>query len=235
MKRLVLFDIDGTILLSGGAGRRAILRAIDEEAGIEAAAVETVQFGGKTDPEIVRELCEVAGRGDRCDESLIGRVIARYLFHLEDELGRNGHLVTLMPGIPALLATLAADHRIVLGLLTGNVSHGASLKLTAAGIDPSQFRVAAYGSDHHVRSALPPIAVRRAVAVFGRELPGSDVVIIGDTPADMTCGQGIGARAIGVATGGFTAAQLVAAGGHSVFGDLSDTAVVHRAIVGQLD
>jgi phosphoglycolate phosphatase-like HAD superfamily hydrolase len=106
-------------------------------------------------------------------------------------------------------------------LLTGNVEHGATLKLQAAGIDPDQFLVTAYGSDAFSRDALPPIAVSRAAEVLGYVPRGEDVVIIGDTPADMTCGKGIGARAIGVATGPFEVADLEDAGGFAVFEDFS--------------
>ena len=229
---LVLFDIDGTLLLSGGAGRRAVLRAIADEAAIDAETVDRVRFDGKTDPAIVSELFATAGRAGECNPDRIQRVIDRYLIHLEADLAINAHRATVMPGVFALLDRLAADSRVVLGLLTGNVSQGASAKLRAVGIAPDRFRLGAYGSDHAVRSELPPIAVERAVPFFGRQVTGPEVVIIGDTPADVTCGQGIGARAIAVATGGFSTEQLADAGAHAVFGDLSSVDEVHRCIVG---
>ncbi|MFN0178661.1 MAG: HAD family hydrolase [Gemmatimonadales bacterium] len=231
-QRLVLFDIDGTLLLSGGAGRRAIMQAIEDEAEIGAAHVDQVRFDGKTDPAIITELFAAAGRADECSPERIERVIARYVFHLEADLAINAHRATVMPGVVALLDRLADDARIVLGLLTGNVSRGAAVKLRAVGIAPERFRVGAYGSDHAVRSALPPIAAERAAPIFGRTPGGPEVVIIGDTPADVTCGQGIGARAIGVATGSFSTDQLTQAGAHAVFSDLSPIAEVHDYIVG---
>jgi phosphoglycolate phosphatase-like HAD superfamily hydrolase len=233
-QRLVLFDIDGTLLLSGGAGRRAIVKALEDEAGVDPEGANSVRFDGKTDPQIVLEMFEAVGREDECDDARIERVIERYVTHLEADLALNAARATVMPGVLSLLASLRQDTRVVLGLLTGNVSRGAEIKLRAVGIDPGQFQVGAYGSDHPVRSSLPPIAVRRAHPIFGRSVAGPEVVIIGDTPADVTCGQGIGARSIGVATGSFSTAQLVAAGAHAVFTDLADTAAVHSTIVGSL-
>lgn len=232
-RRLVLFDIDGTLLLSGGAGRRAILAALEDVAGIGpgTGAVESVRFDGKTDPQIVVELFEAAGQPlegpDRIDA-----VLDRYLHHLETDLGRNGHLATVMPGIHPLLASLAEEAAVVVGLLTGNVARGARIKLAAAGIDAGHFHVGAYGSDHAVRSELPPIAAERAAPLFGRPPRGAEVVIIGDTPADVTCGLGIGATAIGVATGHYATTDLARAGAAHVFADLADTDRVRAAILG---
>jgi phosphoglycolate phosphatase-like HAD superfamily hydrolase len=119
----------------------------------------------------------------------------------------------------------------MLGLLTGNVAGGASLKLHSAGIDPGRFRVGAFGSDSAHRPDLPPIAVQRAARYFGRELSGSEVVIIGDTPADIACGECINARAIAVATGGYGVSQLQACRPHAVFEDLSNIEGVMRSIL----
>ncbi|HET9425906.1 MAG TPA: HAD hydrolase-like protein, partial [Gemmatimonadaceae bacterium] len=120
---------------------------------------------------------------------------------------------------------------VMLGLLTGNVVHGARAKLAAAGIDPDRFVVGAYGSDHETRSALPTIARQRVFDEHGHELTGHDIVIIGDTPADVQCGQSLGVRAIGVATGHFTVEDLRECGAYAVFEDLSDTAAVVAAIL----
>ena len=119
----------------------------------------------------------------------------------------------------------------MLGLLTGNMAEGAALKLRAAGLDPARFRVGAYGSDSARRPELPPIAARRAEPYFGRVPSGSEVVIIGDTPADIACGACISARAVGVATGAYSVADLAACGPHAVFHDLSDTDRVLEAIL----
>jgi phosphoglycolate phosphatase-like HAD superfamily hydrolase len=116
-------------------------------------------------------------------------------------------------------------------LLTGNVAEGAALKLRSGGLDPSRFRVGAYGSDSSDRPALPPIAAQRAEPYFGRVPSGADIVIIGDTPADVSCGECIGARAVGVATGAYSIADLESCGAHVVFQDLSDTERVMEAIL----
>ncbi len=232
IRRLVLFDIDGTLLLSGGAGRRAILAAVTDLAGIGPDQVDQVRFDGKTDPQIVVELFEVAGHAERPGPERIERVLDRYLYHLERDLARFADRATVMPGVGPLLESLGGDDRVVVGLLTGNVTRGAMLKLKAVKIRSDQFRVGAYGSDHHLRAELPAIAVGRARPFFGRVPVGEEIVIIGDTPADVTCGQGVGARSIGVATGNFSTDSLASAGAHHVFADLSDTAAVHATIVG---
>lgn len=136
-----------------------------------------------------------------------------------------------MPGIPDLLDRLEEREGVVLGLLTGNLAEGAALKLKSGGLDPSRFRVGAYGSDASDRPDLPPIAARRAAALFGREPAGSEVVIIGDTPADIACGSCIGARAVAVATGSYSAADLAACAPHAVFENFRDTNRVLDAIL----
>lgn len=227
--RLVLFDIDGTLLLSAGAGRRAILTALAAElAGCD--AVDTVRFDGKTDPQILCELLEATGSGEP-EREMLQELCLRYVTHLEAELGREGHRTTVMPGIPDLLDRLEGESGVVLGLLTGNVREGAVLKLRSGGIAPERFVVGAYGSDSRYRPDLPPIAAERARFHFGRVPSGQEVVIIGDTPADVTCGVGIGARAVAVATGSYSAGALHEAGAYAVFEDLSDTERALEAIL----
>lgn len=229
-RKLVLFDIDGTILLSAGAGRRSILAAIAGTVA-EPHTLPAIRFDGKTDPQIVIELLTAAGHPDPADPGRILAVLEQYLKHLEEDLTANGHRSRVMPGIPPLLDALEQEPGIMLGLLTGNVAPGARLKLRAAGLDPGRFRVGAYGSDHAERPCLPPIAVERAEPLAGRRLSGDEVVIIGDTPADVACAASIGARTIGVATGGFTVAELEAAGADLVFADFSDTRRAMEAIL----
>lgn len=228
---LVLFDIDGTILLTAGAGRRALTEALGDLIELN-AAVGQVRFDGKTDPQIIRELLEAGGHPDAGDPSLAHAICERYVGILAAELRQPRSVTTIMPGVPALLDTLEAHPAVVLGLLTGNVAQGAALKLAAAGINVARFGVGAYGSDSHHRPDLPAIAARRALPFFGREPRGHEVVIIGDTPADVTCGREIGARAIGVATGAYSVADLRAAGAHAAFDTLAETALVLEAILG---
>ena len=228
-KKLILFDLDCTLLWSDGAGRAAIHQALIDEMGTE-DPLENFSFAGKTDTAIARELLRAANHPEAENDEHVMRVCDRYAELLERELQSPNRHVRVLVGVHELLAELRARKDAVLGVLTGNVEKGAILKLEAAGIDPGQFRVAAYGSDAFSRDALPPIAVSRAAEVMGCVPRGREVVIIGDTPADMTCGKGIGARAIGVATGPFNVAELEAAGGFAVFEDLSMTDMVLTAI-----
>jgi len=227
--KLVLFDIDGTILLTDGAGRRAIHRALIEVFG--GVGPEDHRFDGKTDPQIVRELMRHAGVSDGDIEARLDLVLDRYLALLRDELASVEHGQHVFPGVRELLDALEAREDVVLGLLTGNIRHGAHAKLSAVGIDPARFVVGAFGSDHHERHELPEIARRRAERALGLPVAGTDLVVIGDTPADVACGVSIGARAIGVATGRYSVDELRACDAAAVFPDLSDTAAVVRAIL----
>lgn len=227
---LVLFDIDGTILLTAGAGRRAITAALAEEVG-DIGPFSRIRFDGKTDPQIVTELLRAAGHTRAEDSNFVDRLCRRYVSLLKDELDHPRTTTTLMPGIAELLDALESQTGVLLGLLTGNMAEGADLKLAAAGLAPARFRVGAFGSDSPNRPDLPAIAARRAAVHLGREPSGRNVVIIGDTPADVTCGQALAARAIGVATGGYSMAELAAAGAHATFPDLRDTEVVVEAIL----
>ena len=230
MNKLVLFDIDGTILLSSGAGRRAIVAAIAAELG-DQTALRRIRFDGKTDPEIVAELLETADQPQQSTPARIASICRRYVELLAHELAQASTRTIVMPGILELLDRLERQEGVLLGLLTGNVEQGAALKLRAAGIDPNRFRVGAYGSDAARRPELPPIAARRASRFFGRQPSGSEVVIIGDTPADIACGECIEARAVAVATGGFSLEALEACRPYAAFEDLGDTERVLRLIL----
>ena len=230
MRKLVLFDIDGTILWTDGAGRRAIRDALLLEMGTAGPIEEGYRLDGKTDPQIVRELMTAAGHPDADSEAHILRVCRRYVEMLARELEVARERTRLFPGIDRLLNELERRDDALVGLLTGNVAEGAKLKLRAAGIDPARFRVGAFGSDAAVRAALPPIAAQRAEPFMGRKPSGDDVVIIGDTPADVTCGSSLGARAIGVATGHYSREDLLSAGAFAAFADLADMEPVLHAI-----
>jgi phosphoglycolate phosphatase len=226
--KLVLFDIDGTILLTNGAGKRAIQRALIDIFG--GTGPDDHRFDGKTDPQIVRELMRIEGHADDHIDRHMSPLLDRYVNYLQEELTIGSDGVRLMPGVRELLAALEERRDAVLGLLTGNLEVGARAKLTSAGIDPGRFRIGAYGSDHEVRGELPAVAQRRAREELGLEIAGHDVVVIGDTPADLHCGRSIGARAIGVATGHYSVAELSEHDPAAVFPDLSDTRDVVVAI-----
>jgi phosphoglycolate phosphatase-like HAD superfamily hydrolase len=230
MRRLVLFDIDGTILLTSGAGRRAIVAALAGEVS-DTTGFDRVRFDGKTDPQIVAELLGTAGHAVERESDRVRAVCERYVGLLARELELPSASTTHMPGVPGLLDRLEAEPGVVLGLLTGNLAEGAALKLRSGGIAPERFRVGAYGSDSGHRPDLPAIAARRAAPLFGRVPHGAEVVIIGDTPADIACGSGIAARAVAVATGGYSVAELERCGPYAVFEDLGDTEAVLRAVL----
>jgi len=225
--RLVLFDIDGTILQSNGAGRRAMLAALGEVFG--SPGPEDHRYDGKTDPQIVREVMRLEGHHDAHIDERMDALMSLYLSRLEHELQ---HVDTLVhPGIFELLTALEARTDTILGLLTGNLRDGAYAKLRAAGIDPHRFRVGAFGSDHEHRPELPALARGRARAELGVHLEGEDLVVIGDTPADVECGRSLGVRAIGVATGAYTVDELLRCGAYAAFETLADTDRVVSAII----
>jgi phosphoglycolate phosphatase-like HAD superfamily hydrolase len=228
---LVLFDIDGTLLTSAAAGREAIRRALAEELD-DLGCFDAVRFDGKTDPQIVRELYAAAGRSDRATDQATQALLDRYLQHLVVELAARRDRVRPLPGILALLSALEARSHVCVGLLTGNVVAGAELKLNASGIGFDRFRLGAYGSDSAERPMLPPIAVERAMRLFGRMPSGAEVVIIGDTPADVTCGAALGVRAVAVATGAYDEAELRDAGADATFATLEATESVMDIILG---
>lgn len=230
--KLVLFDIDGTLLWTDGAGRRAIQRALVDEVGT-AGPIDRYRFDGKTDPQIVRELLSLARHPAAADAARIDAVCRRYVEHLRSELAVPTQTTKLLPGTRELLAALEpheAGRRALVGLLTGNVAPGAALKLRSAGLEPARFRVGAYGSDSARRADLPAVAAERAAALSGCRFAGADVVVIGDTPDDVACGRPIGARSVAVATGSYDVAALRAAGAAYVFATLADTAAVVDAI-----
>jgi phosphoglycolate phosphatase len=226
--RLVLFDVDGTLLWTDGAGRRAIHVALTELFGSTGPA--DYWFDGKTDRQIVRDLMRREGHGDPDIDARMEALFERYVARLHEELKASGDTARPLPGVPVLLDALEARDDIVLGLLTGNLVEGARAKLRAVGIDPRRFRVGAFGSDHEHRPALPAIAQRRARETLGLDVAGRDVVVIGDTPADIECARAVDARAIGVATGRYSVEELRRHGPVAVFADLTDTTAVVHAI-----
>jgi phosphoglycolate phosphatase len=230
--RLILFDIDGTILWTNGAGRRAIHRALLDEVGT-AGPIEGYRFDGKTDPQIVRELLELAGHPECNSEDRITAVCTRYVELLTAELEKPTQATRIYPGIKELLAALEpfeAGGRALVGLLTGNVQNGAALKLRSAGLRFERFAVGAFGSDSHYRPNLPAIAAQRAEQRTGRRFTGADIVILGDTPDDVACARPIGARTVGVGTGYYSAAALKEAGATHAFDNLGDTTAVIQAL-----
>ena len=222
MKRLILFDIDGTILGTRGGAKRAFHRALIEVYG-SAGPIATHPFDGKTDPQIVRELLRLDGLEDATIDERMSALWQVYLQGLEQELQSSTPHV--YPGVVDLLDALAERReQVFTTLLTGNIVGGAQIKLRSAALDHHfDFDTGAFGSDCERRDGLPEIAVRRAFDRTGTRFQRREVVIIGDTPNDVTCGRALNVFTIAVATGRYSAEQLAAAGAHVVLDDLSDT------------
>jgi phosphoglycolate phosphatase-like HAD superfamily hydrolase len=218
---LVLFDIDGTLLLSHGASLRCYRLAAAELFGRELLA-EGMRTAGGLDPLIWRAFCGLNGIPPHEAEARHDTFRAAYARILERELSAGG-VAYALPGVPALLDALAARDDVTLGLLTGNYPETGRLKLEAAGLPSARFPVAAWGVDGGHRRDLVPVALARCNEAVGRAPSPEQVVIIGDTPHDVDCALAHGCRAVGVATGGFDAIELRAAGAHHVVPDLSDT------------
>ena len=220
---LVLFDIDGTLLRTDGAGREAMMRTLAAHFG-RPFGFDAVSFSGKTDPQIFREILTLAGHdGDQIDAELPALLDA----YTETMLaGLTAARITVLPGVPEAVATLARRDDVLLGLVTGNVERVAFAKLDLVGLAApfvhAERLLGGFGSDSGHRPDLPGIALERAHAVTPHRFNGERVWIVGDTPHDLHCGRGIGARAVGVATGHYTRADLDGHGAALLLDDLSD-------------
>jgi phosphoglycolate phosphatase len=227
MSKLVLFDIDGTLVLTGGAGLRAMTRACQEIVG-HADALDGIPVAGRTDWIILHDTLSRLGRD--LDRDLFDRLRDRYVEYLRHEIlqpgkGFNGAL----PGVPELLESLHGRDDVHLALLTGNFEAGARIKLERFDLW-RYFRCGAYGDDAPDRNALVPVAVERAAACGIPAMLPADVIVVGDTPHDVACARAAGATPIGVATGGYTADELRACGADVVFDTLRDTERVIEAV-----
>jgi phosphoglycolate phosphatase len=227
--KVVLFDIDGTLLRTDGAGRRSMEHALFTVFG--AHGDPTYRYDGKTDRQITREQMRWAGVSDDVIDARMQDVFSLYAERLAQELASGTEQAVLMEGIPPLLERLGAHEQVTLGLLTGNIEQGAKQKIHAVNLAWEQFLVNAFGSDHEHRPMLPAVAQQRAQALLGREIPGERMVIIGDTPADIHCGRSLNVRAIGVATGRYSVTELSAHDPAAVFATLADTDAVVESIL----
>lgn len=231
MNRLVLFDVDGTLVRVDGAGREAFRTALQEVYG-ETGDVDGFDFAGRTDPAIARGLLEPLGRADGWVDASLSRLWSVYVGCLEEELRRRRDRLVVLPGVPELLARLRSDPRFLCGLLTGNVEAGAWTKLRACGLAEA-FDFGAFGSDAERRDDLPAVAMRRAAERHGRRFRPEEVVVIGDTPADIRCARAGGVRAVAVATGPYSADELNRHDPDAVLPDLTDARAVIDALQGR--
>lgn len=203
--RLVLFDIDGTLLSAGRAARESVLAALGRVYGWGGSG-ERHDFSGKTDPQIVRELIRDSVGDERC-EAQLHLALEAYLEELTSRL--TPEAVVPKPGVAELLVRLAAEPAVTLGLLTGNLERGARIKLEPPRFN-GYFPFGAFGSDSANRYELPAIAVSRAAAHSGRRFEGKSIVIVGDSVHDVACGRTLGVRSVAVATGPTPADRLQA-------------------------
>lgn len=226
--KLILFDIDGTLIWPDGAGRAAMYRALSEVFGVT-GLTDSLPMAGKTDWQIISELLTTAGIGQSIVDARLSEcfeAIARHMAQTTRE--RN---IRVCPGVPTLIRRLSSHPQAMLGLLTGNLATTAPIKLRAANLDPALFCVGAYGNDGRDRSQLPKVAIARAQALVDGAFSGKDVIIVGDTPADVTCGRHLGVTAVGVATGHYPLDSLIAAGADCAFSDLTNIDAVIQAIM----
>jgi phosphoglycolate phosphatase-like HAD superfamily hydrolase len=216
---VLLFDIDGTLVSTSGAGRLAMDAALAELFGVR-VPIEQGSISGRTDRSIAREQFGLHGIQDNVDNWQ--RFIAGYLERLPASLARNGGRV--LPGVVELLAELAGRPRTAVGLLTGNVPDGARIKLGHFGID-HHFRFGAYGHERYDRNHVAEDALALVRREVGPDVQPEQVWVIGDTPWDVRCAQAIGACSVAVATGFYSVETLAAEGPTLAVADLTDTAV----------
>ena len=222
--KLLLFDIDGTLVRTNGSGRRAVENALSELVG-RPVSTGGVGFSGKTDPQIMRE---VLGANDvTVSDELVQEAIDVYTQAASDAMHASD--VTMLPGVADLLNVLHAHDDAHLGIVTGNVEHMAYRKLEAVEIDRF-FGFGAFGSDHPDRNRLPPLAIDRAHAHTGIRFAAEHVVVIGDTGRDVECSRESGARAVAVCTGHYGRDDLAAHEPDALLDDLRDTDAALHAL-----
>lgn len=220
MQKLLLFDIDGTLIRSNGAGRLTLAYALERLFGT-AGPLENYNMSGKTDPRIITDLLTAVG--------VSPKEVNKYLPAIYELMAEHGQKIfkekeiVACVGVPELLIRLSSRDDVVVGLLTGNSQLTAPLKLSAAGIDPLQFKVGAYGSDAMDRNELPAIGMSRAIQLTGVPFDGNNTLIIGDTPADILCARAGKATAVAVASGWHAAATLADYQPDYLFDNLGDT------------
>jgi phosphoglycolate phosphatase-like HAD superfamily hydrolase len=220
--KLLLFDVDGTLIDTGGAGRRAMRRTFEDVFQVSPSS-DAFDLPGRTDRLVIQEILSAAGRPSP-DARECRAFAERYEEHLRHELQVAHHpRGVVKPGVVPLLESLAARADVLAGLLTGNLRRAAQLKLEHFGLW-SLVSWGAFGDQALDRAELLPEALEAHLARGGAPLPASDVWVIGDTPQDVACARAHGARAVAVATGAYDAAALAHAGADHILADLSNTA-----------
>jgi phosphoglycolate phosphatase-like HAD superfamily hydrolase len=233
IRRLLLWDVDGTLVRAGDLGAAVFDLALEQVLGVRPE--QRVRMSGKTDPQIVTEYLHQMGveeTPDRVEAVLRGIEAELAAAEAAGELAVTG---TALPGVAAVLRALAGDDRVLSTLLTGNVAPNALVKVAAFGLDQwLDLEVGAYGSDHADRNLLVPIAMERLRADRGVTLHPPDVWVIGDTPRDLDCARAAGTRCLLVGTGRYSAADLEPLGADAVLEDLLDAPAVIKLLTGDL-
>lgn len=203
MVKLVLFDIDGTLVHTGGAGIKAFTKVFATEFGV-VNGVEKMKFAGRTDVNLVREFFTL--NGITASEANFRRFFETYVFWL-DQILRHSETRACVGVLEFMQELKSLPNPPRLGLLTGNVRLGAEIKLRHFDLW-HEFELGAFADDHEDRDRIAHAALQRGVRVLGQELRGEQVLVIGDTPLDIRCGRAIGAKVLAVATGGATLEEL---------------------------
>ncbi len=227
-KKLLLFDIDGTLILTGGVAAKLMAGSVSEAAGIPISWT-MADFVGNTDRNIVMTLLNRCGISASDISEMTNRVMEVYLKKLKIEIVKDG-VVTILPGVLQLLQALSEDDRFALGLLTGNVREGARLKLAAQHLY-DHFPVGAFGDDALNREDLPPIAIRRAEKHFGHFFERHDTWIIGDSINDIRCAHANRLRSLAVASGHTREQDLLKYKPGTLLPDLSDSPKIIRLLL----
>ncbi len=220
--RILLFDIDGTLLTADGAGRRALAAALNDVCG-RSNAVEGIDFRGMTDALIIEQaLSAAAGSAQNFD---LNEVYSVYLTHLEQELTGLQSARALPGVVPLLKALHLHEGRLAIGLGTGNIQAAAYMKLGKVGLS-QYFNFGGFGSDHRIRSEILRTGASRGCQQLGCALSDCEVVVIGDTYLDIDAALAIGARSVGVGTSGKTPSELMSRGASHAFETLEDSSVL---------
>lgn len=228
-QRLVLFDIDGTLLMGGSLWKESFLKAFGHF--YPNAKFPETPFGGKTDLQIAREVLAAAGTAADLVETQMPQVVDHYVKLAVEQARTRAHEVNVLPGVRPLLDELGRRPEVLLGLLTGNVKQGALAKLACAELE-HHFKFGVFGDDNWDRYKLPALAVERVREEFGYEFSGKQIVIIGDTVHDVNCGKSLGVRTIAVGTGkNVRMEDLLAHNPDYYFKDLSSTFEIIQAIL----
>ena len=224
---LALFDIDGTLVDSGGAGRLGLEASFRAVFGLDDISdpVSRIRFDGKSDPTIIADIAQAAGLPKGEVETRYAELQHAYLEALRAQLALPNPRRRVLPGVLPLLERLAARPDVSLGLITGNIEEGARVKLEAFGLN-RYFVDGGFSSDHPERSEIARIAYQKLSRRAGFRFSPDRVVVFGDTELDVACAKANGFRAIAVASGGAPRDRLLAADPDALFADLTDTGAI---------